>query len=272
MDEPRRGSAVATFHKLVAAIIMVMVIILIAWLIINWSRFRGLFNSAWEGLAHLATPEGAREAGEAVASAGIGVVTGVTQGVVGGIADTVIAPLAELRQACPAGTALENGLCYPPCRPGFEPAGPVCWQPCPRGFRNDGAFCAKPPPYTVPAGTIPRLGPCPPGTTDDGTSCWSRTFPWTIRRTAFQRGRACPAGMRMDAGLCYQRCREGYHNVGALICSPNCPPGMTDIGVSCARGTHTRGAGIIPDLIGPEDSRHPNFAPRQTNETMVFFN
>lgn len=53
---------------------------------------------------------------------------------------------------------LDAGLCYTPCRAGFNGVGPVCWaesvnigvgkpiglEPCPDGWHNDGLICREP--------------------------------------------------------------------------------------------------------------------------------
>ena len=42
----------------------------------------------------------------------------------------------------------------------------------------------------------------------------------------------------------YPKCKEGFHNVGCCICSPTCPNGFTDIGVSCQKPSdYGRGVG-----------------------------
>jgi hypothetical protein len=37
----------------------------------------------------------------------------------------------------------------------------------------------------------------------------------------------------------------GFHPAGCCICSPDCPEGFTDIGVSCQRPTYDRGVGAV---------------------------
>jgi len=109
---------------------------------------------------------------------------------------------------CPADKEKNGALCYPLCQNGFYGVGPVCWSPCPNGFRDDGAFCAKPGPYGRGVGKIRSF--------DNSEKC---------------------------LGLWYKKCDYGFHNVGCNICSPNCPDGMTDIGVSCAKKSYGRTAG-----------------------------
>lgn len=47
--------------------------------------------------------------------------------------------------ACGAGMQLDAGLCYQPCRTGFNGAGPVCWDTCPAGYGDHGATCYRDP-------------------------------------------------------------------------------------------------------------------------------
>lgn len=39
----------------------------------------------------------------------------------------------------------DAGLCYRPCREGFNGVGPVCWGGCPEGYDDHGATCYRPP-------------------------------------------------------------------------------------------------------------------------------
>jgi hypothetical protein len=106
----------------------------------------------------------------------------------------------------------------------------VCWEGCPSGYRDDGAFCAKPAPY------------------------WRGTgYAWEWGDAAFDLSGArdrCvrdnPGGCEQDGLLWYPKCRAGFHNFGCCVCTPNCPAGMTDIGVSCAKQSYGRGVGTVP--------------------------
>lgn len=68
-------------------------------------------------------------------------------------------------------------------------------------------------------------------------------------------GLRCPAGYEQPAGLgglCYQSCKAGFHAAGCCTCSPNCPAGFNDIGVSCLKpSTYTRAVGTIPGYTCP---------------------
>ena len=109
---------------------------------------------------------------------------------------------------CPSDEEKDGWLCYPLCREGYNGVGPVCWQNCPPDFRDDGAYCAKPPSYGRGAGSTKKCDNC-----------------------------------EKYGLLWYPICRDGYHNAGCCICSPDCQYGMTDIGVSCHKDSYGRTAG-----------------------------
>src|SRR5262249_4742636 len=122
--------------------------------------------------------------------------------------------------------------CYPKCRDGFKGVGPVCWRSCPDKFRDDGAFCAKPEAYGRGAG-----------------------YPWKFGDPAFNLDNArarCeaenggPGTCEQDGAIWSPKCKAGFVKVGCCVCSPACPSGMTDIGVSCAKESYGRGVGKIP--------------------------
>ncbi len=129
--------------------------------------------------------------------------------------------------ACPAGQENDAGLCYPVCGPGYYGVGPVCWQACPPGFVDTGLDCLKPAPYGRGTG-------------------W-----WTQARCEAGTGGACEEW----GGLWYPVCAPGFHPVGCCVCSPDCPAGMTDVGVSCQKNTYGRGVGRVPAICpaGQED-------------------
>jgi len=131
---------------------------------------------------------------------------------------------------CGAGHELDAGLCYPTCQAGYHGVGPVCWQGCPGGFRDDGAYCAKPAPYGRGAG-----------------------YPWQFGDAPFDLGgarRRCerdnPGGCEQNGLLYYPRCRASFHAFGCCVCTPDCPAGMADIGVSCQKHSYGRGVGTVP--------------------------
>ena len=75
-------------------------------------------------------------------------------------------------------------------------------------MRDDGAFCKKPESYGRGAGSITECKDCEK---------------WGL--------------------LWYPKCKPNFHNVACCVCSPDCPAGMTDIGISCAKKSYGRTAG-----------------------------
>ena len=132
---------------------------------------------------------------------------------------------------CPPGSEKSGLLCYPKSKPGFTGVGPMCQQNCPAGYRNDGLFCAKPGPYDRGAGYIWKFGDWL-----DSSGMFSRC--------ERDNGRG---NCELNGAIVYPKCKSGFHNVGCCICSPDCPAGMTDIGVSCAKQTYGRTIGFIPN-------------------------
>lgn len=118
---------------------------------------------------------------------------------------------------CPDGSEQDGLLCYPPCQDGYTGVGPVCWQNCPDGFSDTGADCLKPEAYGRGAGYA---------LWDQG-KCQSEN----------------PQGCEQNGLLYYPLCAANFHSVGCCICSPDCPSGWTDIGVSCQKGSYGRTAG-----------------------------
>ena len=119
--------------------------------------------------------------------------------------------------ACPSDKEKDGALCYPKCRDGYYGVGPVCWQSCPNEFRDDGAYCYKPKSYGRGAGSIHKCNDC---------EKWG--------------------------ALWYPKCRPSFHHVACCVCSPNCPSGMTDIGISCQKHSYGRTAGT-PLICKPEE-------------------
>jgi len=134
--------------------------------------------------------------------------------------------------ACPKGQEKDAGLCYPTCeavgKNGWNGVGPVCWQDCPSGFRDDGAYCAKPAAYGRGVGFPWKIG--------------DRAFSLTNARKRCERKHG--AGQCEKSGaIYYPKCKPEYRAIGCCVCSPKCPPGMTDIGVSCQKQSQGRGVG-----------------------------
>lgn len=121
-------------------------------------------------------------------------------------------------------------LCYPKCRDSYEPVGCcLCRRKgCPPGFSDDGAAtCIKPAPYGRGAGYAWQFGD---GFNSDGM----------FRRCETDYGaRNC----EQSGLIVYPKCKSNFHTTGCCICSPDCPSGMSDIGISCGKNTYGRGVG-----------------------------
>lgn len=123
----------------------------------------------------------------------------------------------------------DAGLCYPKCQAGYVGVGPVCWKSCPPGYRDDGGFCAKPAAYGRGAGYPWKFGD---GLNLDGA-----------RARCEKENRQ---GCEKYGEIMYPKCREGFSPAGCCVCSPVCPAGFVDIGVSCTKPSYGRGAGTVP--------------------------
>ena len=132
---------------------------------------------------------------------------------------------------CPPGSEKSGALCYPKCKAGFTGIGPVCQQNCPPGYRNDGLFCAKPAAYGRGGGYPWKFGD------------WLDSSGMFSRCERDNGGGNC----EQNGAIVYPKCKPGFHNVGCCVCSPDCPAGMSDAGVSCAKQTYGRTVGFIPD-------------------------
>ena len=130
---------------------------------------------------------------------------------------------------CGPNEDLDAGLCYPKCQAGYVGVGPVCWKSCPPGYRDDGAFCAKPAAYGRGAGYPWKFGD---GLNLDGA-----------RARCEKENRQ---GCEKSGEIMYPKCREGFGAAGCCVCSPVCPGGFIDIGVSCTKPSYGRGAGTVP--------------------------
>ena len=131
---------------------------------------------------------------------------------------------------CAPGQEESGGVCYTPCQSGYTGVANSCIQSsCPSGFRDDGLYCAKPAPYS-------REG-----------------FPWQIGDPPLPNysGPTNRCEAKYGSGNCeqwgaviYPKCKASYHADGCCTCSPDCPQGWDDIGVSCRKPTYDRGAGV----------------------------
>jgi hypothetical protein len=130
---------------------------------------------------------------------------------------------------CSPNEELDGALCYPKCASGFKGVGPVCWQQCPSGFRDDGTSCLKPDSYGRGAGYPWKGGD---GLNDDGM----------FKRCEEAHGHG---NCEKNGAIVYPKCKADFHNVGCCTCSPDCPSGMTDAGITCTKKTSGRTAGVV---------------------------
>jgi len=121
---------------------------------------------------------------------------------------------------CQKGFQKNGLLCYPNCIKGYAGAGPVCWQKCPEGFHDDGAFCRKGEGYRRGVGVFKGI--------------------------AMKRELVLGIKYERRGLLWYPKCKKGFKPFGCCICKPACPPGFKDIGISCAKKSYGRTAGIPP--------------------------
>jgi hypothetical protein len=103
---------------------------------------------------------------------------------------------------CASGQQLDGSTCYTNCRDGYKGVGPVCWE--------DKAS------YGRGAGSVPKVT-----THCHGVKCETKSD--------------CHSSQDKDAGLCYTKCRDGYHGSG-----PTCN--------SNAAASYGRGAGKVAKL------------------------
>jgi hypothetical protein len=68
--------------------------------------------------------------------------------------------------------------------------------------------------YTRGSGTIPPLNQCPPGWRTDALTCFRESDWKTMGRLSGDV--KCNEGEELSGGLCYKKCKKGYHGVGPV--------------------------------------------------------
>ncbi|EAR92672.1 hypothetical protein TTHERM_00320180 (macronuclear) [Tetrahymena thermophila SB210] len=139
--------------------------------------------------------------------------------------------LDDAQKRCEQSTAKSceqyGAIMYPKCDDGFYNVGCcLCESQCPPGFRDDGLFCAKPEAYGRGVGYPWKFG-------DD------LNLNNALKRCESENSQGC----EQNGLIIYPKCRQGFHSFGCCICSPDCPSGTTDIGVSCTKPVYGRGFG-----------------------------
>ncbi|MFK7772512.1 MAG: hypothetical protein AB8F94_10240 [Saprospiraceae bacterium] len=133
---------------------------------------------------------------------------------------------------CQNGMQMDAGLCYKLCKTGYYGIGPICYKSgVPDGFRDDGLYLAKSAPYGRGGGYPWLIGDPPFKNTGQMTRCEK------------DHGKG---NCEQDGALVYPKCKENHVKQGCCICSPECPPGYQDIGVSCKKPSYGRGVGVVP--------------------------
>lgn len=134
----------------------------------------------------------------------------------------------------------KGGLCYEQCRPGYTGALTMCVPDCPAGFRDDGLYCYKPGPVQRAAFKW-EFGDKPFSLDDARARCAQSDL-----------GRQYGCGTFNADTIVYSLCPPSYTTAPVItnLCTPVCPAGMTDIGISCQKSTYDRGVGRIPDCSG----------------------
>lgn len=97
---------------------------------------------------------------------------------------------------CPEGKVYQAGLCYTPCKTGWDGEGPVCWKRCASGFTDTGFFCHREGsivsantskcPWYNKCGLGDDCSTCPSGYENDGCTC--RRDPYIYAQESYGRG------------------------------------------------------------------------------------
>ena len=98
--------------------------------------------------------------------------------------------------------------------------------------------------------SMDQYEPCKPGETDDGYFC---------------RKVECPSGYENRAGICYEKCGEGWKSDGTYGCYQNCPSGWKSTITHCQHNTKysTVGTKGIADLACGNYTRNGKSIPYQ---------
>ena len=157
---------------------------------------------------------------------------------------------------CKSNEEQNGALCYPKCKPGYSGVGPVCWGKCNSDEVDVGALCRKKckagyhdvagvcwrnaKSYGRGVGAVPTIN-CPGGYDRMGVGDAGWCHRWWPPHTRGYNSTSCP-GNKPDktAGLCYPRCKSGYHGAGPM-CHPN--GSLSYVPPTRAKSSHGRGAG-----------------------------
>lgn len=122
---------------------------------------------------------------------------------------------ASQPMTCKSGYRQETlGLCSRDCGPDEKGIATFCYKSCPSGYIDNGLYCGKPEPYG-------RGG---------GYAIWDKAIC----------EKENPQGCEQVGAIHYPKCKPNFRAVGSNICSPDCPEGWEDIGVSCKKPSTAR--------------------------------
>ncbi len=161
-----------------------------------------------------------------------------------------------VKLVCPSGYVNDASLCYPPCRSGYDGAGPRCWQ------HKAGK------PYSRGAGTFPKpfTEQCPDGKINITGLCYKPCrkgyhgvpgMPYLCKENgnlSYSRGvghvlqRSCAPGQSASGLFCYPGCRSGFHGEGP-VCWGETPRGYVDCGAGFAESS-----GICAKVVADQTS------------------
>jgi hypothetical protein len=148
---------------------------------------------------------------------------------------------------CPNGYAKDPGslICTTPCKADEQYFDDICYpRDCPAGFRNDGLYCGKPEAKTRESFPWQPGDPLLPNYSGPTGRCEAKYGEGNCER---------------GGALIFPKCGTGFTPVAqGSVCTPICPSGYSDIGVSCKKPTSQRGvvyantcpAGLEKDATG----------------------
>ncbi len=124
-----------------------------------------------------------------------------------------------------------GALCYPKCRENYYGVGPVCWETCKPDYTDIGLLCTiNPHAYGKGCCCLSFLGNknccsnCRTGYRDDGCTCFRDAKVYVKHSYGRTAGTPlkCRTGLERNGGLCYPKCRDGYHGVGPVCWANEC--------------------------------------------------
>ena len=250
----------------------------IAEMMFGTTTVRGL-NAIYSADQYEPCPPGSRPAGEIAA---LGALAG------GPMLGTYLGQTMCASDKCPDGTDRVSGLCYDPCKPGYDDKSDgitgmkvqgMCYK-CPDGFKKTTAgMCHREgcdanlerggqgtagvglcypkctdkfgPEYKDSNGMNLCLKQCPPGTRTEPLTCMRDV----VVKQAASATKTCPPGWSASVagpgGMCQQDCTDGYKKYGGLCYHPSVDTNLLVKGASkrgCDSGQRDDGTSCWEDL------------------------